>query len=209
MRESLKSSGKCEICGHLAEKAAMARHLGKCLPAQVGKGKQGHLVLLRFEDPWDGSYWLYLEASVDAALVEVDDLLRRVWLECCDHMSAFYIGREEVDMEDSVGAVFSSKGLKFKHEYDFGSTTQLAGKVIGTRVGVASDDDVRVVARNEPLVWSCQECDRAATVVCQLCLDGEGGMFCAADAKKHVHAKDEAYLPVVNSPRMGVCGYDG
>lgn len=86
---------------------------------------------------------------------------------------------------------------------------QLTGKVIGTRVGVAGQNDVRVVARNEPLDLLCQACESPATVVCQLCVGAEGGLFCGAHAKRHRHAKDEAYLPVVNSPRMGVCGYNG
>lgn len=209
MPESRKSSGKCEICGQSAEKVAMARHFGECLPAHDGKGKTGRLVQLRFEAPGDPRYWLYVESRAEATLQHVDALLRRVWLECCGHMSAFYVGQGEVAQGSRVGTVFSSKDLKFRYEYDFGSTTLLGGQVVGMREGISSRSPVRLLARNDPPAWSCEECGASATTVCPFCLDEGGGLFCEPHAEKHSHAKEEVYLPVVNSPRMGVCGYTG
>ncbi|MGZ8519503.1 MAG: hypothetical protein ACXWX7_05065, partial [Candidatus Binatia bacterium] len=68
---------------------------------------------------------------------------------------------------------------------------------------------VRLLARNEPLVWPCDDCQAPATVVCPFCIDSGDGLFCDAHADAHEHAGEEVYLPVVNSPRMGVCGYTG
>ena len=36
-------------------------------------------------------YWLDLEIKTDSKLRQLDDLLRKVWLECCGHLSAFKI----------------------------------------------------------------------------------------------------------------------
>lgn len=209
MQESRKSPGRCEVCNHPAEKAPMARHLGECLPGRDAKGKSGRLIQLRFEAPADSRYWLYIEARAEATFENVDALLRSVWLECCEHMSAFYVGQGEPGIGSKVGTVLSSKGLKFKYEYDFGSTTHLAGVVVGMRDGVSGRSAVRLLARNDPPTWSCEECGAAATTVCPFCLDEGGGLFCEAHAEKHPHAKEDVYLPVVNSPRMGVCGYSG
>ena len=33
-------------------------------------------------------YWLHVEGRETASLQQLDSLLRRVWLECCGHMSA-------------------------------------------------------------------------------------------------------------------------
>lgn len=57
-------------------------------------------------------------------------------------------------------------------------------------------------------------CSAPATKLCALCLDRlEDTFFCKDHARAHVagvHDEDEAaLLPVVNSPRMGVCGYTG
>ena len=55
------------------------------------------------------------------------------------------------------------------------------------------------------------ECDAAATSLCMECVyDDQSGMLCGAHAENHRHDDDEEELmPVVNSPRMGVCGYTG
>jgi hypothetical protein len=203
------NTGKCELCGHTAEKSAMPRHLAECVAAHDPKGKAVRLVQLRFEAPGDPRYWLYIEARAESTLEQLDSLLRSVWLECCGHMSAFYVGQAEPSKSSKVGVVLVSKGLKFRYEYDFGSTTLLNGHVIGTREGTAGRPAARVLARNDPPTWSCSECAAPATTVCPFCLDEGGGLLCEDHAAKHPHAEEEVYLPVVNSPRMGVCGYTG
>jgi hypothetical protein len=124
-------------------------------------------------------------------------------------MSAFYIGRAEPSMSAKVGQAFRSKGSKFRYEYDFGTTTVLTGQVLGSREGSLGRRSVRLLARNDPLVWRCSDCGASARVICPFCLDSEAYLFCQAHALKHPCAKEEVFLPVVNSPRMGVCGYTG
>ncbi len=201
------NAGKCELCGEEVPRAEMSRHLERCVPVHGAQGKPGELVLLLFEAAGDPRYWIHVEARADAGLKQVDNLLRDVWLECCGHMSGFYVGREELDMRFKIGEVFRSKSLKFRHEYDFGSTTTLDGRVLGTREGSIGCAPVRLLARNDPPSWTCKKCKEPATVMCPLCSDAE--LFCNAHASSHRHAREEAYLPVVNSPRMGVCGYTG
>jgi hypothetical protein len=99
-------------------------------------------------------------------------------------------------------------GQKFSHEYDFGSTTYLNLKVMAEREGhvLNGDDPVTILARNVPPTIVCQVCGKPATRV------ASGGYF---------NVEDEAYcdecarkkrvdtLPIVNSSRVGVCGYTG
>ena len=124
-------------------------------------------------------------------------------------MSAFRVGAAEPGMGSKIGTVFHSKGLKFSHEYDFGTTTVLSGQVLGIREGSLGRQAARVLARNDPLAWSCAECEAPATIVCPFCVDSDTCLFCEAHAGDHEHADEEVYLPVVNSPRMGMCGYTG
>ena len=37
-------------------------------------------------------YWLHLDASAEATLEDLDGYLRKCWLECCGHRSAFRLG---------------------------------------------------------------------------------------------------------------------
>lgn len=201
--------GKCELCGHGATKSEMPRHLAKCAPAHDPKGPAQPVVHLRLESPGELRYWIYAEARADATLQQVDSLLRRVWLECCGHMSAFHVGQAEPSMRSKVGAVFGSKGLRFRHEYDFGTTTVLNGQVLGVRKGSLGRHAVRLLARNDPLTWPCAECGAPATVICPFCVYDDVCLFCETHAPRHPHAQEEVFLPVVNSPRMGMCGYTG
>jgi len=207
----LANDGKCGLCGHITAKTQMSRHLASCAPARDGKGQRDRFVQLRLEAAGDSRYWLQVEARQDATLKQLDALLRRVWLECCGHMSAFHLGDAEPSMRSKVGAVFHAQGLRFEHEYDFGDTTVLKGKVLGAREGAPGRSAVRVLARNLPLQWSCATCGAEAVVICPFCVhdDQSNCLFCESHAGSHPCAKEEVFLPVVDSPRMGVCGYTG
>ena len=208
-----ESPGTCSLCGAVSTPRKILSHLATCAPAHDASGRARAIVRRRFRSAGDPRYWLYLEASADALLEDVDYLLRKVWLECCGHMSAFFAGRrEELGMGEKVGAVLATPGFRFSHEYDFGSTTILAGRVGGTRKGSLGTDNVRLLARNDFEPESCSKCSAQASVVCSLCLDTghvDQAYLCGEHSPDHHCSPWKTLLPVVNSPRMGVCGYGG
>jgi hypothetical protein len=69
---------------------------------------------------------------------------------------------------------------------------------------------VELLARNEPLGILCRECKaKPATQICTDCQSQEDDSWlCDACVAKHA-CDPEMLLPVVNSPRAGVCGYCG
>jgi len=203
------NSGFFALCGHRATKMKMMAHLETCVAAHDEVGQPQSLVVLRFGPVGAPRYWLMIEAKADAQLGHVDALLRQLWLECCGHRSAFRVGRRELAMTTVAAIAFARAASKVDYEYDFGSTTALTGELVGKRHGSIGRESVRLLARNEPILWLCGECKALATVVCPYCIDSDDGVFCDAHADVHEHADEEVYLPVVNSPRMGVCGYTG
>lgn len=101
-----------------------------------------------------------------------------------------------------------SVGKKFSYEYDFGSTTSLKLKVISEREIEDADSSISLLARNEPPLITCSSCGKIATYICgQWGCTGEGWV-CEDCAPEH-ECGEEMLLPVVNSPRSGVCGYKG
>jgi hypothetical protein len=99
-------------------------------------------------------------------------------------------------------------GQKFSHEYDFGSTTYLNLKVMAEREGhvYEGDDPVTILACNVPPAFLCRVCGKPATQVASGgYYDVEDEVYCDECARK----KRVDTLPIVNSPRMGVCGYTG
>ncbi len=228
MPQQSVSYGKCFLCNETVAKNVMTRHLKKCLPAHdppQAKRKE-RLFQIRAEGRYAPEYWLYLEMPAGATLPELDNFLRDIWLECCGHLSAFEIGgvSYELDAEevDSMWAdLFGPSartvemegvrledvlqvGQTFHYEYDFGSTTHLTLKVVGEREGPRPKGGVRVLARNYAPDYRCVVCGEPAKWVYTY----EGEAYCTSHAKQH-EDWEEAFLPLVNSPRVGECAYTG
>ena len=66
---------------------------------------------------------------------------------------------------------------------------------------------IELLARNNMPDFRCK-CGKPATDVCTECLWEGNGFLCEKCAKSHECGED-MLLPVVNSPRMGMCGYTG
>ncbi len=99
-----------------------------------------------------------------------------------------------------------SVGQTFIHEYDFGTTTTLRLKVVGEREGPQPQRGVRVLARNYAPTFTCIECGQPARWV--NVWSSEYETYCDQHARKHKDWEG-GFLPIVNSPRMGECGYTG
>ena len=98
-------------------------------------------------------------------------------------------------------------GFKLRYDYDFGDTTELLITVMGTVCRPKQRKAVRLLGRNEEHLFSCGKCGNKAELLCCECVwEDEYPFFCEDCLKEHPH---ESVLPVVNSPRMGICGYCG
>lgn len=203
------SFGICQVCGSRKTKGTMVAHLKECLAGHSNpRGGRESLVLLRAQADDLPVFWIDLAARPDAKLKDVDRFLRGVWLECCGHMSEFYGGaRRKVSMNTTVTDALGPPTARLGYTYDFGSSTELVITLSGTLEDKLKGA-VRLVARNEPPTWPCDECGETATAVCTQCLYEGKGFCCATHVASHDCGED-VLLPVVNSPRMGVCGYTG
>lgn len=221
------TQGKCYLCGGLYAKSGMTLHLKSCggaiAAAPGNKEERGaglglqECLHLQVEGRYMPQYWLHLEVPLDATLGQLDSFLRGTWLECCDHMSAFEIRRKRYDFsfygprkkgKDIPLAKAVRAGETFTHEYDFGSTTVLKLRLLGKRIKGLQGEGIAALARNEAPEYKCNHCDGIAEEICTLCLYEDQGMLCARCAEGHGCGEDEL-MPVVNSPRVGVCGYCG
>lgn len=336
--------GICNFCHAEFDKSKMTQHLKHCKQrkatieaANAEESEKTNLFHIVVEGRYLPMYWMHLEMPADATLLDLDDFLRAIWLECCDHLSEFRIGKDsysspspammwdfadpkaisdeetdededeeddaetpalseadlanlspfqlmltisdllaeefdstlaslsatefqekladflattmpaklgfalppeaqaqfvamapmlqsslladlntpqEYDMDVELGEVLKV-GLKFTHEYDFGSTTYLALRVVGEREGAVEEDedgdpvDVTVMARNEPPVIPCRVCGEPATKLFSGYYSVEDGAVCDKHARPKKDEYEDSFLPVVNSPRVGVCGYTG
>ncbi|KJV07139.1 hypothetical protein [Methylocucumis oryzae] len=67
------------------------------------------------------------------------------------------------------------------------------------------------MARNEMPTPPCMECNKTARWLCMECIyeHDESGFLCNEHADSHEHDEYGEPIELVNSPRMGMCGYEG
>lgn len=224
-----QTRGVCVFCSREIARGGFARHLLTCpkrqeaqAAADAAGGRPQTLYHLCVQDAWSLGYFLHLEMRGDATLAHLDAYLRAIWLECCGHLSAFnirgisyesspdpWMGRQVRPMEVRVDRLFRP-GLEMGYKYDFGSTTELTIKVVAQREGKPlTRHPIYLMARNKFEPPPCMVCGRPAAYLCTECMYNEDSRceLCDEHAKEHEH--EEMVMALVNSPRTGVCGYDG
>ena len=215
------SSAECTYCQQAFAKNMMTKHLTSCAARQAviakveaAKKPAEKLYYLRAQDAYGGDFWLDLEVRGTASFKDLDSYLRAIWLECCGHMSEFSTGgwgTPKVALTRKIEAFFKPDA-EVLHYYDFGSTTETNIKFVAVREGVpTTKHPIALMARNMTPEVPCLECEQAATMFCDECLIEEGtpGFLCDQHAKTHPHEDYGEPYPLVNSPRLGVCGYSG
>ena len=204
------SDGVCFLCGKTFSKIGMTKHLKSCIRKNIKekKVKVFHLLIDGLEYP---EYWIHIEIKGSTPLATLDEFLKDLWLECCDHLSGFWFQRPFSDQEISKLApaenVFEP-GLQIYYVYDFGTSTILRIKVISEYMSNFKGK-LRLIARNRPIKIHCK-CGKEAKYVCTECLwsNPEEAWLCDECAKQHACGMD-MLLDVVDSPRVGECAYTG
>jgi hypothetical protein len=149
-----------------------------------------------------------------ASLDNLDKYLRAIWLECCGHLSKFRIGGwDGMDFGKSRKAIsIFEASLVLSHLYDFGTTSETDIKVVGFREGKpTSKHPIALLARNLMPEAACQECGQPAKWLCIECLyEGDNdGYLCDENVEEHPHENYGEPMPLLNSPRTGMCDYNG
>jgi hypothetical protein len=203
-------TGNCYLCGAKVGNTTVKKHLLKhYAEEQYEEGRSGQeCYLLKAEGAFRKGYWLYIDVPVEKTLVALDSFLRKIWLECCGHMSAFFLpGRVELTIGRKLKTL--DVGTKLSHEYDFGTTTETVITIVESVKRKPQKEAFRLLARNAPPVFKCVCCGKPAEYICTECsYESDNPFYCAECAREDEHG-EEMMLPVTNSPRMGECGYTG
>ena len=212
MAAKKRTKGECVFCNKEFTKSGMRKHLSSCRQRQkmikekeVGNSKEIPLYHLEVSTPFGSDFFLNLEVNAYSELHELDHYLRAIWLECCGHLSQFsYSGSfgEELPMESKIHEVVEPD-IKISHIYDFGTSTETHIKLVEDRYGTPlTTQPIFLMARNNLPELVCELCDNSASWI------GEGPL-CTDHIDSDPEFDAEEFLPIVNSPRTGVCGYDG
>lgn len=204
----------CLLCKSEFTAKGMGRHITACLKNHTPKKKETlakSYCYLSVRATYNNDYFLFLLVSQNSTLGDLDDFLRKIWLECCGHMSSFSYGKrnEEIPMSIKIKQICDIGG-PLTYVYDFGDSTKLdvnVFKEITTSIKISSD--IILLSRNAQPLVPCDECGNYPAIhICTECQWDDSGWLCEKCAPNH-ECDDEMFLPVVNSPRTGVCGYSG
>ncbi len=209
MKEKLVSEGKCLYCGKTFSKREIGKHLDSHLSKMETEDSSKKPVTYCHIVVEADVMFLHLLVKGNATMEKIDKYLRAIWLECCGHCSNFGYKNDEIPMKQKVFSVFGSYDKIF-HEYDYGTTTTVNLKELNN-YKLNHKEDILLLSRNEPLRFLCSKCGKKPAVnVCTVC---NYDMFCETCSLVHETECDDfddyANMPVVNSPRMGECGYMG
>ncbi|MEL7356981.1 MAG: hypothetical protein AAFN40_10515 [Cyanobacteria bacterium J06560_6] len=220
MADKKQSRGKCAFCDKELSKGGITKHLTSCKErkkavekASAKKSKKETLYHLRVQDAYRPEFWLNLEMRGGKKLADLDGYLRDIWLECCGHMSEFSLQRfqDTVAMSRSIDTVFSSLD-QITHIYDFGTSSETVVRLVDVREGnPLSTKPIFLMARNNMPPETCINCDNPATHLCMECMyeDQVWGTLCDKHVETHPHDDYGEPVALLNSPRVGMCGYDG
>lgn len=232
---AVQTKGLCKYCGREYTKSGMIRHLETCkerknkLAMETDKRRCNYFQIV-ISGKYAKAYWLIVETSEDTTLKELDQFIRDIWVECCDHLSAFTINgtryESYVDTNRILGAPSKNMNYRLKdvaevgdsisYKYDFGSTTELILDIHSSRDGDKKNSKITILSRNNPPQIICSNCEQneakwinpegyceGVPFWCDECLDAEN------DEEEGEYYEPEFLLPICNSPRRGVCGYGG
>ena len=171
--------------------------------------------IIRITYPEDPAFWLHAAVKKDASLRHLDQFIRNEWVECCGHSSLFRIGGADYTNNTRIlpGKSMNAKladvmtqGVPIDYEYDIGTPTELQAEIVGEIKLVARREKVLYMAQNYMPKYKCVRCGRRAELVSRPGMEPIAkSVICARCSREEEEIG--RYLPLLNSPRTGVCGY--
>jgi hypothetical protein len=211
--EELENMSPTEAAGRLVEVLAQEFQVNPLdLPAEEFDAKLKELLVKKMQQETGAPLSSQQQAQIDSIVPVIRSGLQLT----SDPLFAGMLDDMEQESDMDVQLEKGLKvGQKFTYEYDFGSTTDLALRVVSERDGFIEDEDsdnIEILARNNAPEMPCVVCGKPAKKVAPGYYFGiEEHAYCSAKCAKKYNEEFSfsEMLPVVNSPRVGVCAYTG
>lgn len=206
-----RAKGICSYCKTEIPKnsRSIKNHFSKCKSKPISNDSEEEQMLLLIEGRYNSNYWIVIKVNQDITLKKIDTFIRDIWVECCGHLSQFFNGDSKIGMSRRIDQVFV-QGTKIIYEYDFGSPTELFLSLL-EKVKDSNKKNIQVIMRNKLIEEECSFCENIAIYICPYCINHDEGLLCKSCIDTHrcvENEGEEILLPMSNSPRAGVCGYD-
>lgn len=217
--------GRCYYCNKELTERTIKRHIKNCPNIKeiisdeiIANKKTRNQFIISMKDKYNkNTYCIYLSIDENLQLQHLDKFIKDIWVECCDHLSSFYIN--EIRYDDNSNELYQmnvklkevlSVGQKFEYEYDFGDTTYIILEVVDKIEVSNNHSQIEILARNNEIHYTCSKCGEKAqyyqyetnNFLCGKCAD-------KLDEDEFEEELEELCGDYFNSPRDCVCGYLG
>lgn len=152
---------------------------GEKLAEEKGKNRCRYFQIV-ITGKYAKAYWLIVETSENTTLKELDQFIRDIWVECCGHLSAFAINGERYECHSDMSDFLGMSSRNMNYRLR---------DVVDVGDSISYEYDFGSTTELTVSIHSCREEDGNEE-------DGE-------------YYEPEFLLQICNSPRMGVCGYEG
>ena len=238
----------CTICQKKFGSIQIEKHKPICYMEQH-MNESGYFIEFRsYSYITNKIYKLYVIFGLNCKFTHIDKFLRKIWCECCNHLSEFYFFKDAKSNSENIKKNSFLKNYEenvgnFGYDYDMGSTTTIYFKIISKLNGNEINTKNKIIYRNEPPVIMCDVCNNEPSVyvydedcICNNCIindesDNESDEDNESENNKSNENKqndknnendsndsdnyetietfniEDFVLPIVNSPRVGICGY--
>jgi len=197
----------CEFCDIKFGSREYSKHLIDCI-CEKEKNNSGYLIEFTSKSPiTKKKYFIYAIFGLYCTFEDINLFLREEWCDCCQHLSTFDVIILEnnkklkvMDIDFDINISIFENAEKFIYEYDMGTPTIVEFKIIKKLNSNISDSKIDIIFQNKPHILKC-ECNNNAkytyldTLLCDECYDD-------IDCEEQIDI-------LVNSPRTGICGYEG
>ncbi|MCT4634381.1 MAG: SEC-C metal-binding domain-containing protein [Firmicutes bacterium] len=138
---------------------------------------------MQITDLYEADYFMHILIDKKATLKLLDDFLRGIWLECCGHLSEFVIDKKRfLSNGPDEGSVFMDPSYGMEYSLDLFLSK---GKELDYVYDFGSSSELRISVKDE---YSDIQLNDAVTLLA-----------------RNLPVKGDPY----NSPRTGICGYEG
>ena len=200
----------CNFCSKKFGIKAIEGHLSTCIPNFVNE-KSGYLIeFISIGGVINKSYQMFAIFGNKCRFNHIDKFLRRMWCECCNHMSTIDVIEEVNENETHTNVKFNTLISKYEHAnqfiycYDMGSITNIYFRIIKKLEGINKNTDIELLYRNEPFKIKCDNFKKCKGVAMYVF---EQELFCDT-CKNNIDKENQEYvLKISNSPRSGICAY--
>lgn len=151
----------CPTCDKKFGSIKIHSHYPACIASKYSE-YAGHIVSFTSHGITGKLHFLYCIFPSNTTLSTLDTFMRKIWCECCGHMSMFVnADRDEYDKNSKIKDY--PDDTRMIYEYDMGTSTTVYVTFHSTLSGSNSIKNPLIIARNSEIVYKCKKCKSKAS----------------------------------------------